>query len=159
MSYLELLRWWLAPFVVVLSIIFLASKCLWSKLWTKPPWIIGAVLCGVTHLIMATTMLVYIAVGLKRERLFGLTWALFLVGDYPISVLMRPMIDFFDGALSGILDMAFSSTSGIAKSNVLFWFSNLITPYVLFATVGGLQYCLWGGLIGKILEKVRRTRA
>lgn len=141
---MDIVSWCVGVFGGGLSIVVLISRVFRRKFWKKPAWIIGAVLFGITHIILTIMMATYIAVHLGREAMSGMAWGWFLIGDFPISLLIWPMF--------GLFDLMFSN---VMSSRIFFYLNSVIIPFLLFATLGTLQYCLWGALLGKVLEKVR----
>jgi predicted neutral ceramidase superfamily lipid hydrolase len=127
-------------FTVVLFIIALISKYFLRKLWQKPLWLKTAIFFGITHFTITTITAVYIGMNLKNDREFGMLWSLFIYGDFPVSFLIWPIDEMFIALIN--------------NPKIYFLLDSLIVPYFLFAILGSLQYCIWGGLVGKLLNLV-----
>ncbi|MEW6407062.1 MAG: hypothetical protein AB1465_00025 [Patescibacteria group bacterium] len=133
----------LGVFALILFFVILISKFFIKRLWQKPLWLKSGIFFGITHFILTTITLIHIWLNLKNEAELGMVWSFFIYGDFPISLLL--FTNFFRSIFEATI------TSFVSLSS----FDNLIFPYIVFGFFGSMQYCLLGGLIGKLIEKIR----
>jgi len=97
-------------------------------------WFKLAVIFGATHFILVNILGVYIYKPIQRDLEFGMMWFYFIYADMPIAYILFLFNEWFPN-IGGL-------------------FSNYAMPYLIFATLGSLQYSLWGYLIGKLINVI-----